>query len=177
MNVQDQSAVTLPMMAIREVQVSQGDLSARIDVFYTQSYEAHTVADKCKGYTEKLTCMKNRPNVPLSNDVSEMGKVSFILMKGHDKLHQTIQLPKLHISSTDGLEVFAKWEPQYDQIGHAFWTDANGYDLIEREVFRKDSDEAFSASFYPVDASITMHDYFGKRSFTVWNDRPQAGSV
>jgi hypothetical protein len=56
-------------------------------------------------------------------------------------------------------------------MAHTYQTDANGYDLIEREVFKNDN-EPFSASFYPVDASITMHDFYGKRSFTVWNDRP-----
>lgn len=97
-------------------------------------------------------------------------------MKGHDRLHQSVQLPKPTLQEDSGREIFAKWEPKYEDIAHTFWTDANGYDLIERDVFKNDS-ESFSASFYPVDASITMHDSIGERSFTVWNDRPQAGSV
>jgi len=59
--------------------------------------------------------MENIHRITLSNKMSDMGKVSFILMKGHDKLHQTIQLPKPHIAPTEGLEVFARWEPtKYD---------------------------------------------------------------
>ena len=59
-----------------------------------------------------------------------------------------------------------------------FLTDANGYDLVTRKVFPQEGkEEYFSQSFYPVDASITMGDLEGERSLTVWNDRPQAGSV
>ena len=55
-------------------------------------------------------------------------------------------------------------------------TDANGYDIMERDVFRLGS-AAFSSSFVPVDCSISVNDYQQKQSFTVWNDRPQGGSV
>ena len=48
---------------------------------------------------------------------------------------------------------------------------------MTREVFRKNGEKAFSASFYPVTQSITMGDYAEENSFTVWNDRAQAGSV
>ncbi len=120
--------------------------------------------------------MQEVPATTLSYHKRDLGKLSFILMKGHDKLYQSVQLPEPSIEPNSGREIFAKWEPKYDDIAHTFWTDANGYDLIERRVFTNDN-EPFSASFYPVDASITMHDFYGKRSFTVWNDRPQAGSV
>lgn len=55
-------------------------------------------------------------------------------------------------------------------------TDANGYDLVEHPVY-VDGSESFSASFVPVDASITAGDYDETSMFSVWNDRPQAGSV
>lgn len=48
---------------------------------------------------------------------------------------------------------------------------------MQRPVYRLGSDEGFAHSFFPVDASITMSDYEENRAFTVWNDRPQAGSV
>ena len=46
---------------------------------------------------------------------------------------------------------------------------------MKREVFK--GDKPFAASFYPVTCSITMDDWEETNSFTVWNDRPQAGSV
>ena len=55
-------------------------------------------------------------------------------------------------------------------------TDANGYDIVTRDVFKSESGP-FASSFYPVDASITINDKAGKNALTVWNDRPQAGSV
>lgn len=63
-----------------------------------------------------------------------------------------------------------------DQYSQTYFTDANGFDLIERSVMRTDIDY-FTKELYPVDASITMQDYAKTRAFTVWNDRPQAGSV
>ena len=115
--------------------------------------------------------------ISLSNDKDDLGKVSFVLIKGHDKLHQAIELPKPAFSVESGREIFAKWVPVFEKISQTYLTDANGYDLIERDVFRNTNSEAFSSSFYPVDASITMHDFEKERAFTVWNDRPQAGSV
>ncbi len=62
------------------------------------------------------------------------------------------------------------------QQGHTYFTDANGFDLVERDVMRSGVDN-FSKMMYPVDASITMVDFSKSRAFTVWNDRPQAGTV
>ena len=61
-------------------------------------------------------------------------------------------------------------------MGKEYWTDTNGYDLIKREVFQTLSKD-FSASFYPVTSQITAMDASETKSFTVFNDRPQAGSV
>ena len=72
--------------------------------------------------------------------------------------------------------MFAKWVPEFEEIAHDFITDANGFELVSHEVFRNGS-APFAASFVPVDASITMRDFAEASSFTVWNDRPQAGSV
>lgn len=75
-----------------------------------------------------------------------------------------------------GREIFAKWVPKFDNIAPSFITDANGYDLVSHPTYVDDS-EYFSASFVPVDASITASDYARTRMVTIWNDRPQAGSV
>jgi len=45
-----------------------------------------------------------------------------------------------------------------DQFSHTYFTDANGFDLIERDVMRTDVDY-FTKELYPVDASITMQNY------------------
>ena len=71
----------------------------------------------------------------------------------------------------------AKWRPLYDQISHTFTTDANGFELMERPVYKLGSDANFAKSFFPVDSSITMSNYEETKAFTVWNDRPQGGSV
>mmetsp|Transcript_44651 Transcript_44651/g.59235 ORF Transcript_44651/g.59235 Transcript_44651/m.59235 type:complete len:89 (-) Transcript_44651:566-832(-) len=47
---------------------------------------------------------------------------------------------------------------------------------MTRDVFHLGK-EPFSSSFYPIDASISMCDYAQMNAFTVWNDRPQGGSV
>ena len=80
-----------------------------------------------------------------------------MLVKGHDKIHQRIELAlpdKARVSQ----EVFAKWTPDFETISHSYMTDANGYDLVEREVFHLGS-AAFSSSFYPVDSSISITDF------------------
>ena len=54
--------------------------------------------------------------------------------------------------------------------------DANGYDIVKRDVFRL-GEEPFSSSFFPLDSSISLTDYAEENAFTVWNDRPQGGAV
>jgi len=56
-------------------------------------------------------------------------------------------------------------------------TDAQGYALMTRTVYNDEDDTEFAEHFYPVDSLISVADAAGRRSFTVWNDRPQAGSV
>ena len=73
-------------------------------------------------------------------------------------------------------EIFAKWTVRMGMQKSTYFTDANGFDLVERSVMLKGIDD-FSKTLYPVDASITMADFTKTRAFTVWNDRPQAGAV
>ena len=61
-------------------------------------------------------------------------------------------------------------------MSYEFFTDANAMGLINRSVNVPPYDY-FSSTFYPIDASITMTDLARDRAFTVWNDRPQAGTV
>lgn len=119
-----------------------------------------------KYYTEKLQ-LKDKPE--------QTGRVSFMLLKGHDRVYQTVKLP-LYITPGLGREYFAKWTPEFEFIDSSYLTDANGYNLMSREVFKSGTDQ-FSAAFFPVDTSITIRDFAKERSLTVWNDRPQAGSV
>lgn len=61
-------------------------------------------------------------------------------------------------------------------INAKYLTDANGLELVERDVFVGGS-APFSSSFFPVDSVIAAFDTDRLQSFTVHNDRPQAGSV
>ena len=98
-----------------------------------------------------------------------------MIMEQHKKLHQRIILPRLDTKGSR--EVFAKWKPSFDNISFKFLTDANGFEIMNRHVFSQYSDTYYSSSFYPVDSSITMGDSTERMSLTIWNDRPQAGSV
>ena len=93
-------------------------------------------------------------------------------MKGHPTLHQKIDLPRFDETIKGGAEVFAAWTPAFEEISPEFFTDANGFDLMTRKVYDQEKLERFSASFFPVDSSITINDIGGLNSFTVWNDRP-----
>ena len=96
-------------------------------------------------------------------------------MKDHDTVHLQIELPRMD-PATSGREFFALWTPTYSVMSDEYLTDANGFDIVTRQVYKNNSGP-FSASFYPVTSSITMGDLQGQNSFTVWNDRAQAGSV
>ena len=78
----------------------------------------------------------------------------------------------------NGREIFAIWRPSFgsNDLSFDYLTDANGIELMTRRVFEKDSG-AFSSSFYPITSLISMSDADKENAFTVWNDRPQAGSV
>ena len=84
-------------------------------------------------------------------------------------------MPRLAIRG-GGRELFAEWTPKFEGIHHEFETDANDYDLVSRKVFKLAS-APFSSSLYPIDAAISIHDSLRERSLTIFNDRPQAGSV
>ena len=80
-------------------------------------------------------------------------------MKGHSKLHQTIELPGYSEIVGGGAEIFAAWTPAYDQISGEFLTDANGFDIMTRKVYNQVNAALFPASFFPVDSSITVEDF------------------
>ena len=103
------------------------------------------------------------------------GKIILFLMKGHEEIYQTVELPRF--VSEQNLEVFGKWTPTFKTMSNEFLTDSNAFNLKKRKVFT--GEESFAKSFYPVDSSITIsgENGQGETSLTVWNDRPQAGSV
>ena len=118
--------------------------------------------------------LKHTQKYGLKDDKTETGRISFTLLKGHDRLYQKIELPLF--KGAIGREFFAKWTSEYSFLDSQYLTDANAYDLVARDVFKSGSG-AFSSSFYPIDNSITMTDFDKLNSITIWNDRPQAGSV
>ena len=114
-------------------------------------------------------CLKeNTQKLYLKEREIDTGRVSFMLLKGHERLYQEIELPLLE--ATIGREFFARWVPDFDFIDAQYYTDANGYDLVTRDVFKTGSG-AFSSSFYPINNSITISDFEKLNSLTVWNDR------
>ena len=62
------------------------------------------------------------------------------------------------------------------RLGSHYVTDANGLELMKRDVF-VDYSASFSSSFYPVNTMISAFDRGAQQAFSVWIDRPQAGSV
>ena len=44
-------------------------------------------------------------------------------------------MPIPDMEKRQGLEFFAKWTLDYDEMSDKYLSDANGYDLIERDVF------------------------------------------
>ena len=100
-------------------------------------------------------------------------------------------MPRLKFGGKVGSrEIFATWQPKFafgtdfqnnHELGKVSWnseylTDANGLDLMPREVY-EDESGPFSASFYPVTSVISMSDFDKIHALTIWNDRSQAGAV
>ena len=157
----------------------QGKLGARIDILFIDSPDifksrqfcvSDMISETDRHFKNMNACLKSQSKDLYFND-AEMytGRASFILLKGHDKLHQEIELPVLE--ARIGREFFAKWVPDFAFLDMQYLTDANGYDLVAREVFKSGS-ASFSSSFYPVDNSITITDFGQLNSMTIWNDRP-----
>ena len=76
----------------------------------------------------------------------------------------------------NGREFFAEWMPHFDNdmttrdIGQTYLTDANGLELMTREVF-VDQSASFASSFYPVTSMISVSDASQENALTIWNDR------
>ena len=48
---------------------------------------------------------------------------------------------------------------------------------MTRKVYADEDQVEFSSTFYPVDSVISVYNTEETRALSVWNDRPQAGSV
>ena len=48
---------------------------------------------------------------------------------------------------------------------------------MTRKVYADEDRVDFASSFYPVDSVISVYNTETTRALSVWNDRPQAGSV
>lgn len=49
--------------------------------------------------------------------------------------------------------------------------------MVKRKVFDEVDEAPFASTFYPIDSVISMSDKEKVNSLTIWNDRPQAGTV
>ena len=116
----------------------------------------------------------------------KLGRITLRIFKNQDVIHQKIQLPRLNFPEKAGREILASWQPIFtDENGdkdkkksHLFHTDANGFELIQRRVAGENSlNYSFAKTFYPVDSVIKYHNQKHNHTISVWNDRPQAGTV
>ena len=115
------------------------------------------------------------------------GKVIFRLLKGNDFVHQRVELPRLNFPEETGREIMAVWEPLFklQTIGckressknSYFYTDANAFEIVKREIAAESSNEPFAKTLYPIDSVIKFSDATNTNMLSVWNDRPQAGAV
>ena len=91
MHVDLNSTATNAAMLIQEVQVSTGQLSARIDVYYVYMYELQDFKTKCEQTIPAddevglATC--HALYLAIDPTSPAVGRATFTLIKGHDKLH------------------------------------------------------------------------------------------
>ena len=106
-------------------------------MIFFDSVQAHSEA-KLAGYGVSVKdFMRDKWSQQRMKDIN-FGRVSFILMEGHDELQVKIDLPRVEVDTPkeQGREIFAVWKPLYDSgMADEYLTDANGYDLMTRNVF------------------------------------------
>ena len=108
----------------------QGTSSARIDILFFESYLIQDALTNC-AYDRDCLRIQDYSNI----NAKRLGRISFILMKGHSKLYQQVTLPRFHVGQfEDGKEIFAKWTPHFDEVSSEYLTDSNGFDLITRKI-------------------------------------------
>ena len=136
MAVNSNGCGTERLESIDTVSIMQGVYSARIEVIFYDSRNGKDKPSFRSGYS----------------------RVTVILVRGDDRLHQRVYLLN-YKERTEHAEVFAVWKPYYDGLDQTYYTDANAFDMVERQVhdcyYGK---ENFGSAFYPVDASITAVD-------------------
>ena len=183
-------------------------MTARVDIFYLQLFKLQDYYEEClervpKNDREKALSCLDLKAAKAQQDLADLetlrhklGRITLTLIKGQDRVFQSVHLPvsdffleqkldefedkrwgRRNPNRTGGKEIFARWVPLFDQLAHDFLTDANGYEVVSHPVvppklFNAPQGTSFAASFVPVDASITARDYAERSWFTVWNDRP-----
>lgn len=116
--------------------------------------------------------LKYKPN-------SQKGRITLRIQRGYDEIHQRIELPRLPFNSLTGREILASWQPIFknSSVSYDYFTDSNGFEMVKRKVFDEVDEAPFASTFYPIDSVISMSDKENVNSLTIWNDRPQAGTV
>ena len=107
--VNSRDQVTDEILFIKEVHVTQGSTFARIDLSFTDQVTAHKQIKKCQ--TDYYTCMRDyvsqdRHFFDFSNTGDE-GRITFLLLKNNDKVHQSIELPRVQLNNNWSREVLA----------------------------------------------------------------------
>ena len=123
-------------------------------------------------------------NEKYANDIAygptkKYGRITLKIMKDSGDVHQRIELPRLNFPAyAGGREIIASWKPNFESsIGTDYYTDANGFELVKRHVYQEYEYAWVSSTFYPVDSVVMVSDFEQEHALTVWNDRPQAGTV
>ena len=94
MTVKESDFDTVKFMAVQEIQITEGSSVARIDIWLVEFERI---------FKDKLSCMsrdpenfnecmrvRDTPDSVWDSAPSKKAKVSFTLIKGHDKLHQSV---------------------------------------------------------------------------------------
>ena len=81
---------TNPSMLIEQIQVSEGELGAIIDVFYYEDYEAAKAAVEAgQDDDEMLSTIEEHAKYNKVSTIPnvKMGRITLTLLKGHDRVH------------------------------------------------------------------------------------------
>ena len=116
---------------------------------------------------------------------AKIGSAVFTIVGGRNEVLLTVNIPPLKVKrDLLNREIFAVWTPLFngeyfdsELLSSEYVTDAQGLEIMKRDVYNDSDQIEFSRSFYPVDSMISVSNVSRNKTLTIWNDRPQAGSV
>ena len=177
MQISQRTGRTEPLAFPIEVQAYQGGRISQFKVKYL--FDDEMAFAECSTLHNE-ECFKDHQ---LDNSSAKIGTALFTIISGRKEVLLSLKVPNLSIDKTNR-EVFAVWTPWFNGeffdsslLSSEYFTDAQGFEIMKRDVYDDKDQIEFSKSFYPVDSIISVSNVSQDRALTVWNDRPQAGSV